>query len=173
MSRRLMVAVAAIALLGASTTAAVAAKKPPAKKIRIVGDLDFKPGKSVTDDQRFQSRRIQAKSGGTVNFVNKSKTEDPHTISVVETLPKGFDCEECGAIEESHELDPNTGMPGVIFADAGGDGGFNTAGDSMVVSPPGAPGSSGEIKVTAPAGTTLKLLCIIHPWMQAKLKVTG
>lgn len=173
MSRRLMVAVAAIAVLGASTTGAVAAKKskPPAKTIRIVGKTVFKPGKSVTDNQRFQSRTVQAKSGGTISFVNKAKTQDPHTISFVNTLPKSFDCEECGAIEESHALDPNTGEPTQPVVD-GGDG-FNTAGDSIVVAPPGAPqGASGEINITAPAGSTLKFMCIIHPWMQGKLKVT-
>lgn len=169
MSRRLLVALAATALLGASTTA-IAAKKP-ASDIRIVGTTKFKPGKSVTDNQRFQARSITAKSGGTVKFANKAKTQDPHTISVVKKFPKSFDCEECGAIEESHQLNEETGEPEVIFADADGDGGFNTAGDSQVVSPPGAPGSSGGLKVTAEKGETLKLLCIIHPWMQAKLKV--
>ena len=171
MSRRLMVAVAAVAVLGASTTVATAAKQP-AKDIRIVGGVKFKPGKSVTDNQRFQSRTIQAKSGSTIDFVNKAKTEDPHTITVVNKLPKSFQCEECPAIEEAHQLDPNTGEPGVLFVDVGADGGLGAAGDSQVVAPPGVPGSSGELKITAPAGSTLKVMCLIHPWMQAKIKVT-
>lgn len=172
MSRRLMVAVAAIAVLGAGTTGAVAAKKSaPAKSIRIVGELKFKPGKSVTDNQRFQSRSHQVKSGGTIKFVNKAKTEDPHTISFVNQLPKSFECEECGAIEEAHAPSED-GPPANMQVDSDGDGGFNTAGDSIFVAPPGGPGSSGELNVTAPAGTTLKFLCLIHPWMQGKLKVT-
>lgn len=169
MSRRLTVAIAAVAVLGASTSA-VAAKKG-ADDLRIVGQLKFKPGKSVTDNQRFQSRTVSVRSGGTVDFVNKAKTQDPHTISIVRKLPKGFDCGECGAIEESHDLDPETGEPRRPEVDSDGDGGFNTAGDSIVVAPPGAPGSKGELKITAPAGETLKALCIIHPWMQAKIRV--
>lgn len=165
MSRRLMVAVAAIAVLGASTTAAVAAKQP-GKTLRIVGKTTFKPGKSVTDNQRFQSRVVQVKSGDSVKWVNKSKMPDPHTISVVSKLPKSFDCEECGAIEESH----GTEEAPIQFVDKNGDGGFNEPGDSFFIPPGG--GGSGELKVTAPAGSNLKLLCIIHPWMQAKLKVT-
>src|SRR5687767_2599578 len=128
MSRRLMVAVAAIAVLGASTTA-IAAKKP-ASDIRIVGGVKFTPGKSVTDNQRFQSRTVQVKSGRTVDFVNKARTQDPHTISIVNKLPKGFNCEECGAIEESHGVQED-GPPTNPVVD-GGDG-FNAPGDSIVV----------------------------------------
>ncbi len=36
----------------------------------------------------------------------------------------------------------------------------------------GKKGESIDLKVTAPKGTTLYFMCLIHPWMQAKLVVT-
>ena len=162
MSRRLMVAVAAAATLGVSATAVAADKN----ELRIVGNFIWKSNVSVKDTQRFKASVVTVKSGKSVNWVNNSKTQDPHTISVVKKFPKSFDCEECGAIEESHGSEENP----VQFVDKNGDGGFNEAGDSFFI-PPGHAQNKGSLKVTAPAGTTLKVLCIIHPWMQAKIKV--
>ena len=169
MSRRLMVAIAAVAVLGASTTAVAQNKKP---EIRIVGGTVFKPGKYVKDNQRFKAAVVTVKSGKTVTWTNKTKT-DPHTISLVSKLPKSFeDCEACGTYAEKHEFNEETGEPGVMVVDEGEEGFDTPDGDSFVIAPgnSGAP-KTGTVKVSAPAGTTLKYFCAVHPWMQGKIKV--
>jgi plastocyanin len=164
MSRRFIVAIAAIAVLGVSASA-VAQGTP---KVRIVGKTVFKPGKFVKDTQRFKARVITVTSGQQFSWVNQAKAQDPHTISLVNKLPKSFDCEECGAYEAKHAVDDN-GEPANPVVDEGAQG-FDTPGGDSVAIPPGGKGS-GKILVSAPAGTTLKYLCLIHPWMQARIKV--
>jgi plastocyanin len=166
LSRRLMVAVMAIAALGLSGTA-VAAKK---SEIRIVGGVTVKPNKFVKDDQRFKAGVVTVRSGKSVTYVNKAKTPDPHTISLVDKLPRTmqqiFGCEACGAFFEAHEVPEGDGPPAKPIVDVG-EAGFDTAGDSIVVGP----GDKGSFKVTAAKGTTLKYLCAVHPWMQGKIRV--
>ena len=43
-------------------------------------------------------------------------------------------------------------------------------GDSGVIGP-GKKGEFIDLKVTAKKGTELYFMCLIHPWMQAKVKV--
>jgi len=44
-----------------------------------------------------------------------------------------------------------------------------TGGDSVVLFP----GESFMVQVTAPAGTVLHFMCVIHPWMQGEIVVTN
>ena len=44
-------------------------------------------------------------------------------------------------------------------------------GDSGVTGP-GKKGESIDLTVTAPPGTKLYFMCLIHPWMQAQVDVT-
>ena len=46
-----------------------------------------------------------------------------------------------------------------------------TIGDSSLIGPVGAPGSTRTIVVTAPPGTVLHYFCTIHAWMQATIIV--
>src|SRR5215211_1247218 len=111
-NRRLTVAVAATAALGlaagASASTAAAAKK---NQIVIRGKLDFRPGKGVSDNQRFLPHNLKVNSGATVTVKNKSKTEDPHTLSFVERqfLPVDFEPAAAGPLFGLHNLsdDPN------------------------------------------------------------------
>ena len=68
-----------------------------------------------------------------------------------------------GAInpDTGEEQDPTTPLVNV------GKDGFNTPGDSVLIPP----GGKTSVKVSAPAGTTLNMICAIHPWMQNKVKV--
>jgi plastocyanin len=166
LSRRLLVAVAAIVALGMPATA-VAAKKP---EIRIVGGVSAKPNQYVKDTQRFKADVVTVRSGRSIRFVNKARTPDPHTISIVDKLPRTlqqmFECQACGEFFAAHEVPEDGGPPGKPLVDVGGEG-FDQAGDSIVVGPK----DKGTIKVTAARGTTLKYLCAVHPWMQGKIKV--
>jgi plastocyanin len=185
MNRRLTMAVAATTALGLAAggvaTAGAAAKK---NEIDMVGGVSVKPGKFVKDDQRFAPRNAKVKSGATVTLRNKTKTEDPHTISFVQKrfLPKQFETAAFGPLMQAHQVDPNNeeAPPGVLIVDNGAPlaagatleadtmGDDKKAGDSAFI----APGQKTfKFKVTAEKGSKLFYFCAVHPWMQGKISV--
>ena len=172
MTRRKSVAIVATAALGVSALGVGVAQGASKNRIDVVGGTSIKPGQSVTDDQHFTPQNLEVKSGATVKVVDKAKTEDPHTISLVKKsdLPKtakqAFNCATCNSILASHEVDEQSGNVGKPVVDSGQPG-YDTVGDSMVIMPKG----KISFKVTAKKGTTLYYLCAIHPWMQGKIKV--
>jgi plastocyanin len=172
MSRRITVLVAAAAALSCTALAigtATAAQKAPAKKrMSIVGHAEFNAGRSVFDNQRFTPRKFDLRSGGKVTLRNKARTEDPHTISLVEKsqLPDSFECEACGQFFGAHGVDDQTGDIAKPVVNVGAEG-FDQPGDSIFI----APKAKVSFDVTASAGTTLYFLCAVHPWMQGSIKV--
>jgi plastocyanin len=161
----LLGAVVALSATYATVAGATAKSKAPSKqKLAIVGHSEFKVNKLAFDNQRFSMTTFAISSGGTVTLVNRARTTDPHTISLVKKsrLPKTFDCDVCGDIFAAHTAD-GTEAPVV---DVGAPG-FDQPGDSMFV----APHARVRFKVTAPAGTRLHFICAIHPWMQGAIKV--
>jgi plastocyanin len=172
MSRRITALVAAAAALGCTTVAigtATAAQKAPSKKaMAIVGHAEFKVGRYAFDNQRFTPRRFDLRSGGEVTLRNKAKTEDPHTISLVEKsqLPDSFNCDACGQIFGAHGIDEQTGEMANPVVNVGGDG-FDQPGDSIFIEPK----ARVSFDVTATAGTHLYFLCAVHPWMQGSINV--
>ena len=172
MSRRIAVLFAAVAALGLTAltlgTATAAQKAPKKKDMAIVGHFEFKAGKSAFDDQHFTPRKFAIRSGGTVKLRNKARTDDPHTISLVEKsqLPDSFDCEVCGEIFAAHGADQQTGDIANPVVNVGAEG-FDQPGDSIFI----APKAKVSFEVTASAGTTLHFLCAVHPWMQGSIKV--
>lgn len=187
MHRRTAAVVAAVAALGASAVA-VAPASAAKNQLTIKGGTVFKPGKFVTDNQRYQTpAKNKVKSGATVKIVNRTKGE-PHTLTFIEKqfVPTSFDVNEAlmGNIFTAHQVDPNSedAPPGALTVDdgqplaAGATWNVNSAfsdtsanGDSAFI----APGTNGpgSFKVTAPKGSTLYFFCAIHPWMSGKLKV--
>jgi plastocyanin len=185
-SRRLTVAVAAVASLGllgagVATTAGAAGKK---NQIRIVGGTKVKPGHYLKNDLRFTPLNKTVKSGATVKLLNQGKDPEPHTISFVEKkyLPKQFDTPVDAKVREAHQVDPENeeAPPGAPVVDNGQpvpegemlevDTMFtpDVAGDSAFI----APGqNSFSFKVTAKKGSRLYFFCAVHPWMQGKLTV--
>ena len=172
MTRRKTVALVATAALGVSALGVGAAGAATKKnRIDIAGGTSMTAGESITDDQHFTPQDLSVKSGATVKLVNKAKTEDPHTISLVKKsdLPKtaaqAFNCDACNAVLGSHA--PNDqGVPGMPVVDVGQPG-YDQPGDSTFV----APKAKISFKVTAKKGASLYYLCAIHPWMQGKIKV--
>jgi plastocyanin len=178
-SRRLLAAAAVGAVsLGVAGSALAAPGLPSKAKITIRGGESFKPNAFVTDTQRYVPGTTPIRSGGTVTLTNA--TDDPHTLSIVKrselprTVGQVNNCGVCGTITQAHGVDPNgpptEGPPPIPVVD-GGAAGFDQPGDSIFVGPKGS-GSTVKFKVTAKAGTTLHYLCIIHPWMQGRLRVT-
>jgi plastocyanin len=172
MSRRINVLIGgavALCAMAVPITAATAAARAPAKqKLAIVGHSAFKVNRLAFDNQRFSKDTLAIRSGGTVTLVNRSKTMDPHSISLVERaqLPTGFDCEICGEIFAAHGAGGPGGGPANPVVDVGAPG-YDQPGDSTFV----APHATVRFAVSAAAGTTLHFICAIHPWMQGRIKV--
>jgi plastocyanin len=176
MPRRVIVLLAAVVAVALSMFVIGSAGAVPAKKkLRIVGETVFNPGKSVKDTQRFAPHNLTVAKGDQVVLRNRSKMQDPHTISVVRRrqLPNSFeDCSPgvCDEIFAAHGEDPNTGEPQNVVVDVG-DPGFDRPGDSIFI-PPGPPGKRKvTFRVSADTGENLNYLCAIHPWMQGRIRV--
>lgn len=162
------------ALLALFAIAAVPAFGAVAKKkatVKIVGGPTFKINRFASDTNRFAKDAYVIRTGGTLTIANKSGA--PHTFSIVKRsqLPRTAkqinNCRVCEAIGAAHGVPPNgDGPPTKLLVDVGNDG-FDEPGDSIVVNPK----KTVKVKITAKAGTTLRFMCAIHPWMQAKLKV--
>jgi hypothetical protein len=172
MSRQIRVLLGAAAALGVIAltigSATANSNAPTKKKLAIVGHSVFKPGKLAFDNQRFSLTRFDIQSGGTVTLRNKAKTEDPHTISLVEKsqLPSSFECEVCGEIFGAHGINEATGDIANPVVNVGA-AGFDQPGDSLFVPPHG----KVTFDVSAPTGTALYFMCAVHPWMQGRINV--
>ena len=175
MHRRIPVALAAAAALGAPALALAA---PARNHIVISGGDVYKPGFYVKNTMHFGPRKLTVKSGATVTVLNKATAQEPHTVSFVKAsqMPrtkKAIDrCSNlqggvCLALAQAHQADPQTGEVKVPVVNAGKPG-VDRAGDSFYI----APGAKKlTFKVTAKKGTTLHYFCVIHPWMQGTIKV--
>jgi len=171
-----LAALAGVAAAGhhaaASVTTIKAISVPP--KIEI--------NRFVQDTLRWNKDVYTVKSGGTLHVVNMAADEGPHTFTVVaakdepKTAQQLFGCKICEKLAKAHGADPNSNAPpkypflenGVGQATAPS---VNQPGDSGVTGK-GKKGESIDLKVTAPAGTKLRFMCLIHPWMQAEVDVT-
>jgi len=182
-SRKLAVGAAGVALIAAGGTAAVSASgagtaqdAPDTAVVKQKAGFGFKPNRYIKDKLRFNKDVYTVQSGGTLRVVNTQPDEGPHTVSIVKKkdLPNSFNCPVCDKLGEAHGADPNSDAPPKFEFVENGKGqnqpaDFNKPGDSGVTGEK--KGDKFEVKVTAPAGKTLHFMCIIHPWMQAKLKV--
>ena len=167
MKRRLLpvtVAVLAVALIANGAVAAPNA-------VRTTGDERVVPNAMVQATLRFTPGKIGTTSGDEVTWTHDDKTDEPHTATIVEEFPEPtldaiFGCgapdQPCGQALAAHAVSGQV-------VDVGAPG-FNEPGDSLFF---GAeePFNVISAEVTAPAGTTLKYLCAIHPWMQGTITV--
>ena len=166
MIRRIpLVAVAATLALAGTAQAA-----PKANTITATGGMDVKLNQFITDAQRWDADTYTVKSGATVTLRDKSKENQPHSLSLVAKLPKTMaqimGCEPCGPLMAAHQVNEETGDVGVALVNEGADG-FDVPGDSIYLPPKG----KVTFKVTAKKGTTLNFICAVHPWMAGTIKV--
>jgi hypothetical protein len=168
--------VAGAAFAAHRTTASVTTIKavaPPAK---------FQVNRFVEDTLRWDKDVYKVPSGGTLHVVNMAADEGPHTLTVVaekdlpRTLQTLFQCQICEKLGKAHGADPNSNAPPKFQYLENGVGqktppSVDKPGDSGVTGK-GKKGESINLKVTAPAGTKLYFMCLIHPWMQAEVDVT-
>jgi hypothetical protein len=183
-NRKLAAGVAGLCLaVGVSGIAVAANGAAVPKKVTIKqkGGLEMKPNKYVKDLLRWDKDVYQVKSGGTIHVVNNVADEGPHTFTVVKEkdLPTNGaqmqKCKICDQLAKAHGADPNSDAPPkfVYLEDSVGQDtapNVDKPGDSGVTGS-GKKGESIDFKVTAKKGSTLYFMCLIHPWMQAKVAV--
>src|SRR4051812_18439955 len=179
--RKLALGVAALAVAAGATSIASGATAPSKVTIKQKHDLKIKPNRYLQDGLRWNKDTYTVKSGGTLHVVNTAADEGPHTLTIVKEsdLPKTGNqvnkCSICEKLGKAHGADPNSDAPPKFpFLENGV--GQDTApnvdrpGDSGITGE-GKKGESIDLKVTAKAGKELYFMCLIHPWMQAKILV--
>ena len=133
------------------------------------GTETFEPNALIQATFRFSPEKIVVHHGQQVRWVHRDQSEEPHTVTIVnrDQLPRSvdevFQCKVCRQVGKAHfgggklkrKVDPD------------GDGGLDQPGDSLFFTPQ----QSVSRQITAPAGSKLFYLCIIHPWMQGKIVV--
>jgi hypothetical protein len=176
-----LIAAGATTALGGTGTGAESAAAPDQAVVKQTTYLKMKPNRYIQDGLRFNKDVYRVKSGGTLKVVLTVDDEGPHTVSLVERkdLPKTADeafnkCKACNALTKAHGADPSSDAPPKFQFVENGKGQktvpeFDRPGDSGLT--PEKKGKSFTANVTAPAGSTRYFLCILHPWMQAKLVV--
>lgn len=182
-SRKLIAGAAAVALcLAGAGGAAAAARKAPAKTtIKVSQSFKLKPNRYIQDGLRWNRDVYTIRSGGTLHVVNTAAGEGPHTFTVVrkKDLPRtaaaAFNCKVCNKLGAAHGADPNSDAPPKFQFLENGVGqdtppNVDRPGDSGVTGS-GKKGESIDLKVTAPKGKKLYFMCLIHPWMQARVDV--
>jgi hypothetical protein len=172
----------ALAVGGSGAALAAGSSAPKRTTIKQSGGLAMKPNRYVKDLLRWDKDTYTVRSGGTLHLVDTVVTEGPHTFTVVrkKDLPKTAaaalgNCKICAKLEKAHGADPNSPAPPKFQFLENGKGSqappsVDRPGDSALIGP-GKKGESLNVKVTAKKGTTLHFMCIIHPWMQAKVVV--
>jgi hypothetical protein len=176
-------AAAALCLAAGGAGAALAAGATAPKKttIKSTQTLKVKVNRYIQDGLRWSKDVYTVRSGGTLHIVNGDGAEGPHTFTVVakKDLPKTpaqvFNCKICKKLGQAHGADPNsTAPPAFAFLENGvGQAtppNVDRPGDSGITGS-GKKGESIDLKVTAKKGKTLYFVCLLHPWMQAEVKV--
>ncbi|HET8741983.1 MAG TPA: hypothetical protein VFM41_05125 [Gaiella sp.] len=183
--RKLFLVAAACIASGAIATGAVAGRTT-STSVTTIKAVTSTPkmvvNRYIQDNLRWDKNVYKVKSGGTLHVVNDAADEGPHTFTVVvkkdapRTGLQAVNCKICLTLAKAHGANPNTDAPPKFPFLENGVGqktppNVDRPGDSGVTGP-GKKGESIDLKVTAPTGTKLYFICLIHPWMQAQVDVT-
>jgi hypothetical protein len=181
---KVIIGVAGLSLavgMAGSAGVASAAVTPKTATVRAVTSVKFKANRYIQDGLRWDKDVYRVRSGGTVTVINSAADEGPHTLTVVKptdvpkTAAQVFNCKICNVLGAAHGADPESNAP-PKFAYLENGVGQATApdvdrpGDSGVTGP-GRKGEKITLKITAKKGAKLRFICLIHPWMQARLDV--
>jgi hypothetical protein len=172
--------VAAVTVLAVALSGGIAlAAAPRSATIKQSTSFKFKPNRYIQDGLRWNKDVYNVRSGGTLHLKFNVKDEGPHTFTVLRkrdmptTARTLFNCKACNKLVKAHGADPNSEAPPKFnFLENGV--GQNTPpkvdrpGDSAGIG--FGPGPV-DLKVTAKKGSSLHFICLVHPWMQAVVKV--
>jgi plastocyanin len=174
--RRLWLATALALVLVPLVLVQASAGSPKASKKATIGvkcKNELKVNRFFKEGCRWAKDSYKFRSGTTVTIDNR--TDEPHTFSLVKKsqaprnlkqAEKCFATGACASVGEAHGFPEGEGPPANPVVNVGGTG-FDTPGDSVFFDPK----SKTKIQVTAKKGKTLYFMCIIHPQMQARIKV--
>jgi plastocyanin len=139
--------------------------------VAALGNFKTTINRNIRLTFRYTPGRLEVNRGQRVTFLDAGKIQEPHTITVAErsklpdTIDEVFGCRgrdsACGPARGHFVTQPPTRRLNE------GRAGLNTVGDSLLIPTQG----SIRARITAPSGSTLHYLCVIHPWMQGHLKV--
>jgi FtsP/CotA-like multicopper oxidase with cupredoxin domain len=173
---RLAQAVAAATVLLAGLALWVTSGSAADKSIRTMGTEDVHINSKIFSDLRFSPGNAVVRSGESITLDHADKTDEPHTLTIVnaDELPSDaegvFGCGEPGTVCDDvfstvgpQIVDPDQSQFINVSGGAGLDGRFDT-----IWLPPD---TSLTVPVTAPSGMTLAFFCAIHPWMQGEIRV--
>jgi plastocyanin len=173
--------IAALVALGSALVAGPALAQGT-KTVETRGGETLNPsGQFVKINFRFQPKNISVSSGSVVRWVdNDEDADEPHTATIADQADLPSTIEELEACYEpgglcietiaAHDPGLDEEPPFNFVVDTGGPG-LDARGDSLLFGGPF--DQAVEAQVTAPAGSTLYYLCVIHPWMQGSIKVHG
>jgi plastocyanin len=154
---------------------AVPAASDDDRTVLTKGGFKFVPNALISSNLRFVPGRINIKTGAMATWIHSDTSDDPHTVTIVERkdLPQNIEEFEelesnCAACAHAWEAHFPEGKDEVKVVNAGKRG-LDKVGDSLLFFK----GERISAKVSARAGETLYYLCIIHPWMQGSIGVTG
>jgi hypothetical protein len=183
--RKILLSLAAVAVAGVGVGTAVAATETPASRrvtISTPATEAYKINRYVQFGLRWNRDAYTIRSGGTLVFKNV-QSDEPHTFSILRKnqLPRTKRrLNQCGAeppatpryapcraIFQAHAPDAQ-GNPQNAVVNKGRPG-IDAPGDSVFIPPKGSPQPT--IRVSARRGRTLYFICLVHPWMQASLRV--
>jgi plastocyanin len=146
------------------------------KTIRTMGTEDVHINSKIFASLRFSPGNSTVQSGDRVTIDHADKTDEPHTLTIVDAseLPSDaediFSCGEPGTLcdEVFTTVGPQIVDPAAAqFVNIAGGPGLDGRLDTVYLPPD----TSISVQVTAPAGTTLSYFCAIHAWMQGSIKV--
>jgi hypothetical protein len=184
-SRKLLLWAAAATLVAAVVATGAMAGHRASTSVTTIKAVTKPPSvvvnRYVQDNLRWDKDVYTVQSGGTLHIVNVANDEGPHTFTVVarKDAPKTglqmLNCRICNVLGKAHGADPNSNAPPKFPFLENGVGqakppSVDVPGDSGITGS-GKKGEHIDLKVTAPAGSTLYFMCLIHPWMQAEVHV--
>lgn len=117
-------------------------------------------------DLMFSAHTVVVNRGDKVTWLYRSTSGDPHTITVVKREPRSFNCAACNQALKEHGANEKTQTVKHLVVNHGRRG-LDATGDSIFQPPH----RSVTATISAPAGTVLRYVCAIHPWMQGTIRV--
>ena len=175
-SRKLLLWFAAVSVAAVATAVATAGNSARST-VTTVKAINKAPqvvvNRYIQDNLRWDKDVYKVPSGGTLHVVNQAADEGPHTFTIVKKsdAPRNglqvVNCKICNALAKAHGANPNSDAPPKFpfLEDGVGQAtppNVDKPGDSGVTGK-GKKGESIDLTVTAPAGTKLWMMCLIHP----------
>ena len=131
------------------------------------------PGGGLVLNWGYDPASVSVPHGSTVRFAVPADNSEPHTVTVVSaanvprTIDEVFNCGPCNTALQRHDPGGDQQPPFNALVNRGATG-LDRQGDSRLIFP----GASAYAKISAARGSTLHYVCAIHPWMQAKIRVS-